>query len=351
MAKPGGPRSRKSRTFRLQTALSLSARASEQRLQRQPQPGGAQPLDGTSDGSGPRVRNAEACSAAGAAAEAYRKVARERLAAGDVDGGWSALKAAEREMLWCSTDDELRLESMRVRMEAGEKLTGWRREFVLAALCLEPVVRPDPCPDPERPGGPGDGGGGSSGTGGDRADCADPAAVQECRAVLDEALDNRYFKLTLLGERLSLATANLIVTLVLAVGFWISALLSDIDPLDAGSLFDSWTTICLVGALGALGATLSALFSLKDQDLAARIPDLVETWKVVPLRPLIGAASALLAAIVLQSGVGGLSVESGAVVVAAIGAGFSERIATRAVVSAAERAVPDSSPPSSSKDG
>ena len=245
---------------------------------------------------------------------ALRATAVARAEDHDLNGAWTALKAASRELLWAYDDAELAQEAARVRAEASDKLRGWRRTCIIEAI-------DDAAPQPSL------------------------RTVLECRRVLDDGLDNSYLKSAMLRERLAVSSVSLFVGLVLVFAF--AGVVGDPEP----NLLANVPSALLVGSLGAVGATLSALFSLRDQELVARIPDLQQSWLLIPLRPLIGAASALVMVLILQSGVAGLQLDSRAALAAAVGAGFSERWATRAVTTASEAMLPSSTPPQAPPSG
>ncbi len=244
----------------------------------------------------------------------YREIAGSFAEAGAYDEAWAAFKAADRELIHAYDTDELETEADRVRLEAANKLVEWRREFVLQRI-------------PQRvPGTP------YAGVATDSP--AWTNIVKECRRVLDDALDNRYRKLGLLRYRLQWSALSLIASLLAALAAWLIAVNHGLNPSTATSLLSDWRSVLVVLSLGALGASLSGLLSIREQRVDARLPDLTEVWLLVGWRPVVGAASAFVLVLILQSGVDGLALTSAAAVVAALVAGFTERAVTSAIGSA-----------------
>ena len=139
--------------------------------------------------------------------------------------------------------DEVETEAARVRLEAESKLVEWRREFILQRI-------------PERvPGTP------AVGVATDSS--AWTNVVKECRRVLDDALDNRYRKLGLLRYRLQWSALSLIVSLLTALAAWLIAVNHGLNPSTATSLLSDWRSVLVVLSLGALGASLSGLLSIR----------------------------------------------------------------------------------------
>jgi hypothetical protein len=243
------------------------------------------------------------------AAKRYRTIAKQFADQGNLNDAWTALKAADRELLHAYTDQEIEDEAARVRLEAESKLDDWRQKFIFQCI---PAVDNEIMHERNR--------------------CAPSVEiVKECRRVLDDALDNKYRKLSLLRQRLKYSAFALIGSVLIAVAAWLIAIGTGLSPGDLPHLLSDWRSVLVVLNLGSLGASLSGLLSLRDQKLNVRIPDLREGWALLVWRPVVGAASALVLVLLLQSGVGGLALDSSAALVAAVVAGFSEQAVSGAV--------------------
>jgi hypothetical protein len=241
----------------------------------------------------------------GAAATSYCDIAVALAQRGAFDQAWTAVKAADRELLEAYGPDELRAEAARLTLEADAKLKGWRADHVRALLGASARQSSGPV--------------------------VSARAVIECRRVLDDAADTVYRKLGLLRRRLRWSALSLIGTLLLVVAAWLAAAGAGVDPIQRSGLLDNWSSLLVVLSLGALGAALSGVLSMRDRMIDARVPDLNLSWTLLVWRPVIGAASAFSVVLILQSGVAGLGLDSSAALVAALIAGTTEQVVTNAI--------------------
>lgn len=245
-------------------------------------------------------------------AEKLEQQARAHKEAGERNAAWSALKAADRELIWDFSLEELRLEVERVAFESKSKLSGWRAKTVSAVLSPE-------C--------------------GRLTDADELSELRHrvfvSRRILDEALDNVHRKNDML--RIQVGRSALSATVLLAVASIVLALQvrAGWSPSEIGYLLGDLQSFAVVLVLGAVGASLSGLLTLARTNGASRAPDLRLRWIFLKYRPVIGAISAIVVVAILQSGVAGLSVTSEAALVASIVAGFSERLVTRSLDTAA----------------
>jgi hypothetical protein len=87
-----------------------------------------------------------------------------------------------------------------------------------------------------------------------------------------------------------------------------------------------WKEIALAASAGALGATLSGIFRVRDR--LVELDDLRSFWPAMRIQPLIGATAGLVTLFVLQSGAvelgGGATSPWAAVALFTFAAGFSE---------------------------
>lgn len=237
----------------------------------------------------------------------WHKLARDNLDHATDDNlqkAWKHVHRAKR-LLYESYDDNERQDRAKaLRLEALEKLGGWRKDAVKEVL---PVAA---CTSEVTPG-----------------------ALVLAQFILDEHFENVYFKLDMLSARLRGATSlltGLVAGLVLvAVGFDRLG-----RPLDG--IF-SLTTLIPVLLLGATGAGLSILLSLGQ--LGGRIPEVLKGGWESAVRPLLGALSAVVFLAILQAGLFAFPTpEDSHIWAYAILAGFSDQIVVR-TIAAAEKAV------------
>lgn len=271
--------------------------------------------------------------------------------AGQMNAAWSALKAADRELIWSFSLEELRLEAVRVAFESESKLTGWRAKTVSAVLApewgrltdaermrqlvmneLEHEAEEDQL---------------RSRVAGAVAQIASRSCSEQLtelrhrvvvsRRILDEALDNLHRKNDML--RIQVGRSALSASVLLALTSLVLAvqLRANWSPSEVGYLLGDLRSFAVVLVLGAVGASLSGLLTLARSEESSRIPDLRLRWVFLKYRPVIGAISAIVVVAVLQSGVAGLSVTPEAALVAAFVAGFSERLVTRSLDTAASK--------------
>lgn len=277
------------------------------------------------------------------------KQAREHKEKGERNAAWSALKAADRELIWSFSLEELRIEAERVSSESDSKLSGWR------AKTVSNVLSPDwgRLTDAERMRRlvltalqeEADGDMLHSRVAGaialvpDRSSSDELSELQNrvfaSRRILDDALDNLHRKNDML--RIQVARSALAASALIALASLVLALQvrAGWSPSEIGYLLGDLRSFLVVLVLGAVGASLSGLLTLARTNGSSRVPDLRLRWIFLKYRPVIGAISAIVAVAILQSGAAGLSVTSEAALVASFIAGFSERLVTRSLDTAA----------------
>lgn len=246
------------------------------------------------------------------------------------NAAWSMLRAARREMLYTATPAELGAHQLLLSAESQAKLKDWRQNAVTSILAHTDCGLT--APDGRAPTDlkqTRQGGGLSS-----NLDIAHGLVVAQ--AIVDQEKDHRRRNLQALQRRAKYGAGALVVSLLLTVvSLWWAAS-ANLPPVTASTaLLLAPASLFVVLAFGALGACLSGLLSLRQHDLSLRMPDLQSGLILATWRPFVGAASAVIAVAILQSGVAGLTVQAGAALVAAFVAGFSERFVARAVDSAA----------------
>jgi hypothetical protein len=89
---------------------------------------------------------------------------------------------------------------------------------------------------------------------------------------------------------------------------------------------DAWQDIALAASAGALGATLSGTFRVRDRLI--ELDDLRSFWPAMRIQPLIGATAGLVTLFVLETGAVNVEASAtaswGAVALFTFAAGFSE---------------------------
>ncbi|MBI4307046.1 MAG: NUDIX hydrolase [Chloroflexi bacterium] len=232
--------------------------------------------------------------------------ASQALAEYRLDEAWRYLNAAKRLEVFGMSAEELAIEHVRVRSETGKKLRSWRLEA--AELVLNP----------------------SSDSRSSAGQNAPPTAssIYAAREILDEHYANVYFKLRLLGQRLAVLPAFMLLALLaLFLSVYYGATGSE-----PGTVLGDWKRLVSVMALGSAGAVLSAIITAVRG--AGRIPELFSQKWFELIRPLVGAASAVVVLVVLEAGVTSfLSVQGAVGYPLAVLAGFSERLVTKAMES------------------
>jgi hypothetical protein len=295
------------------------------------------------DSPGPWARSADEH-----AQNAQRALDRDRF-----EAGWSALKAAQRELIESYDETEALVEADRILREARDKLDGWRREAIEDALSSAWKRLGDAARLRERVTmsleALGDADDATAADLRDRVRAAMSEVprrdqdeelaelrtrIKAARQVLDVHQDNTYLKLRLLSRHLLWAGVLLLVTLAVAVGTVAIVLGLGWSPSGDEELFADARSVLVVVLLGAVGGATSGLITVLNPGTQLRIPDVKAQRYLVLLRPLVGAAAALIVVAILQSGLGGVQADARAALAVAFIAGFSERLVSRAVAAA-----------------
>lgn len=276
-----------------------------------------------------------------------------------LDAAWSALKGVERGMARYFDASELVATARVVRSEADDKLSNWRRTavadllpdelldrvgLVSGGLTVERHARTwdrsispsEPIDEPTRA---------SRDEGSaERTQAPDHASplvddlrtrLIKAKRVVDDHTANVYHKFRIL--RRAVIGTSVAFGLVIVALFVIVAL--DIVPeavLTENSPLGSWRLLLVVICLGAIGAFLSSATELRNRTEKVRIPDIRVNYTLMAMRPVVGAAGAIVVIVILQSALGdAVTLESTAILGIAIASGFTERLVTRTVTSAA----------------
>lgn len=236
--------------------------------------------------------------------------AERALANLDPESGWHYAHAARRYAIYGMAERKPALFRSRAHAllrEAEEKLQGWRRESALSLL---------------------------AGQGGETLrDQLSPAAVVQAAELLHGHYDNAYQRLDILRKRLRNLT--LVMGLIWLVWIFLSGLGMEVAQPDGGT--GGWRFWAAVSALGLMGALLSIFLSIRSASGNNRIPvELADNWVTVA-RLGLAALTAIMAVILLNSGLVGPGVDPARLTwVVALAAGFSERLVVRALTGVGE---------------
>jgi hypothetical protein len=210
---------------------------------------------------------------------------------------WTHCHQAFRFLLHGAKPEELQQWVKALRREAGEKLKNWRKRAVEEIL------------DGER---------------------ANPPGLPEivlAQYLLDQHFENVYFKLEMLAiraRRLPYVLGSLAVAVLL-----VSAVLNGSG--ESSIVLYSFTHTGVVMLLGAIGASLSN--ALSALNAKSRIPQIIQGWQERAIRLLIGALSAVIVVLIVQSGILPIikAPDLSMIYAYAIVAGFTDQLLSRAI--------------------
>lgn len=174
--------------------------------------------------------------------------------------------------------------------------------------------------------------------------------LRRATLVRDEGLQNKYRKTDILKQNLWIVSAFLAPAIVglLLLGWFLPLDLS--GPTLAEGREVGGRILAYVSLFGVLGACLSAILSLIRTSRREGIPEIAAHGVTAVIRPLFGASAALVAFVLIASGLQEfVSTSNAAVLFMSFAAGFSERLIVRAV--AAVAAGEEGSAPSSVSGG
>lgn len=226
-------------------------------------------------------------------ANRHLAAARTYLADDNLQQGWSSLNSANRLMLLDEGNPQApRMAAIELLHETEKKLTGWRAKAI-SGLILDKNGEVPPNIEPIR--------------------------VVRAFAIRDNQFETDYFKITLrrwhLQQMFALLAACILLTLI--VCWFLPPPFNDVKLILAVLLF------------GTMGAALSVARGLIKTDLSAKIPTQKIGSFVIWMRPIIGAAAALVAFVLLSSGAIRLfnwePTDLAVILTVATVAGFSER--------------------------
>jgi hypothetical protein len=216
----------------------------------------------------------------------------------DPEAAWRFFKAATRMWLYRDGSAQARLDAIRLLAEGQQKLTGWRKEAFSKILTDDGVVK--------------------------QALTAHELAA--AARLLHEHEDNEYHRLSLRRRQLCL------------LGFSAAALTCASVLLGIAQLFvrgpaTDLPAMIAVPLLGALGAAVSGMLSVRDRPSGQRIPEQLMGGAVLIARLAVGAAMAIALAALWRSGFlnFGPREEKLFLIPLAFAAGFSEQLVQNAL--------------------
>jgi hypothetical protein len=243
----------------------------------------------------------------------------------DLDSGWQSLHTAQSLEIWSYDDDEV-LKARRVVYEEATKLSGWRREAItklVGSAFYEECDEPDAAQDSQkevRKYRKKDGG-------------TLRRELYQATLVKNEDFNNLYYKIGVRGRNLKIAffTLSVIVVGLPFIWGWVlrNALGLQVTTVD-------WRRIVAIELTGIFGASFSVASSLTKSSVDEKIPQQMLGSVVTWMRPMMGAAAALVAYPLFKAGVLPAIISADpnstlAAFVVAFVAGFSERFIIGAV--------------------
>ncbi len=190
--------------------------------------------------------------------------AQSSMAHGRPEQAWREIKAVRRVEILNYTEEQRRVKALELLAESDKISSDWRRDAIKALLSVEGVK-------------------------GLRVPSVD--AVIKAAELRDEHFDKSWARWRLRRRNLFYLFAFLPVVL--------ASVLSLSDQALLGPGFNNSPLILAIFMFGALGATLSTIFSVTRIDMSARFNERVNSSVTVLMRPLIGAATAIAAYILL----------------------------------------------------
>jgi 8-oxo-dGTP diphosphatase len=222
---------------------------------------------------------------------------------GNIDEAWKSFHAAQRMEIFGLTNEELKVKVAVLRQEA-EKLSSWRKK------ATDDLIGDVDCPKEN----------------------TDYESVYQAALLRDENYHNQAFKDGLL--RTHILTQVWILAGIILLLLYLSWI--DFIPLTKDTVSFGWRILVSVALFGLLGGTLSAMLSIPATTKSSRIPELTHTIRLTLLRLFMGAGSALVIYLFLNSQLKEIvyklkEIEPYTVYAISIVAGFSERLVLRAV--------------------
>jgi len=245
-------------------------------------------------------------------AEQFLEDAQQAVLGHNAERGWRQLHAAQRLELHGLREqgcEAFRARASSIRAEALQKLRSWRRKRVEELFGALP-------PREQL---------------GDTVGEAEFAAVQETALLLHEHFGNEALK-----QRAAKSQTWVLVGIAvsaLCAWLWVAGPAILVARSET-SLWGDPRLLAAVLLFGLMGAAFSGLMSLASQSAAQTIPELVFTYRITLARQAVALLSALAVYVLVASEflqIGKLPVTPALLLLAAFGAGFSERLVVRAL--------------------
>jgi len=208
-----------------------------------------------------------------------------------VEIGWRFFYQAELFSIWGLNPHQLRQIAQSTLQEAGQKLSGWRKDTVLKILVRQGDLRPD----------------------------LSFSHVYEARKILQEHHSNTHIKLN--TARFQLIILLPISLLLIFINLYLLPRVAD------SIIYSNKTLLYSVVSLGAMSGSLGGIISISRKSSQEKIPQLILNSWITASRPLIGAISAFIVYFFLLSGmlnIGDLTIPK--ILATATASGFSEAI-------------------------
>lgn len=228
----------------------------------------------------------------------------------NLEEGWKLFKAAHRMEIFGFEEDELEARAEALRIESVEKLISWRQKAVDTILKkINEILKKD------------------------NKNSKDIKIIRnhlyEATLIRDEHFNNKYFNFRLLRRQISILYLLLlsIIGQILFTEYNIIFQYNNPVPSNRGMVIS-------VAFFGLLGGTISSMFSTISTSTRTRIPQRMSDNLSTLMRPLVGAASAIVIYFFLVSkivNIGELTVAK--ILVFSFVAGFSEHLLTKAIES------------------
>ncbi|MBI1928696.1 hypothetical protein HYR99_31185 [Candidatus Poribacteria bacterium] len=226
----------------------------------------------------------------------------EAVRKNDIDTGWKHLQAAQQIEIFGFEKNELIAKAELLRAEVDEKLSSWRKQAATTLLNEEMIQKK--LQD-------------------DEIDAARECVYQAAQ-LRDEHFNNEYFKIHRLRNQLTVLLSSLFlasVALPILAGFRLLPSLG------------GWRTLTAIEILGALGGALNVAYSIARTP-TGRIPKQITHFWITMMRPLLGAATAIVIYIFLRAQILNFGLTGDKILAISVIAGYSgERLVSRAVES------------------
>jgi hypothetical protein len=190
---------------------------------------------------------------------------------GEFEPGWNQVFLAEQHLVRCMNEEQRVMKANNLRIEADEKVPGWRQKQIFTHLC-KPAAQ----------------------SGGTKEDTPSADAIIEAMKIRNDFINTRSNKILL--KRASLNSLTLFLVGIISVIFICSFFVDLTTPPN-----QTWG-ILLALLFGALGASFSMAHTFATTGLENKIPDQLMGSYMIIIRLAIGGTAAFIINILLQAG-------------------------------------------------